>query len=163
MGIISQENARNYLPLDVQTRLSCCQRRANSGWSVKKICSYYRISRQSLWRWMARYDGTAASLADRSRRPHSECAWKTPKAAAYKIKCLANCRKRGSLSSIDIWMKLNSLGGHGASYSTVLRILKRLDGYEPYRSNPKKKHNGKYNTPEDVGEKWQMDVKFVPC
>ena len=63
MGIISQEKARNYLPLDVKTRLSCRQRRANSGWSVKKA-----------------------------------------------------------------------------------------DGYEPYRSNPKKKHNGKYHTPEHNGK-----------
>ena len=72
MGIISQEKARNYLPLDVQTRLSCCQRRANSGWSVKKICSYYHISRQSLWRRMARFGGSEGSLAERSHRPHSE-------------------------------------------------------------------------------------------
>ncbi len=61
MGIISQEKARNYLPLDVQTRLSCCQRRANSGWSVKKICSYCRVCRQSLWRRMARFDGSEFS------------------------------------------------------------------------------------------------------
>ena len=163
MGIISQEKARNYLPLDVKTRLSCCQRRANSGWSVKKICSYYHVSRQSLWRWMARFDGSKDSLADLSHRPHSECVWKTPEETAHKIECLANCRKRDNLSSIDIWMRLNSFDGYSASYSTVLRILKRLDGYEPYKSNPKKKHNGRYHTPDNVGEKWQMDVKFVPC
>ena len=162
MGIISQEKARNYLPLDVKTRLSCCQRRANSGWSVKKICSYYHVSRQSLWRWMARFDGSKDSLADLSHRPHSECVWKTPEETAHKIECLANCRRRDNLSSVDIWVKALS-AGCGISYSTCLRILKRLDGYEPYSTNPKKKHNGKYNTPEDVGEKWQMDVKFVPC
>ena len=162
MGIISQEKARNYLPLDVKTRLSCCQRRANSGWSVKKICSYYHVSRQSLWRWMARFDGSEGSLACLSHRPHSECGWKTPEKTARKIECLANRRKRDNLSSVDIWLKALS-AGCGISYSTCLRILKRLDGYEPYSTNPKKKHNGKYNTPEDVGEKWQMDVKFVPC
>ena len=102
MGIISQEKARNYLPLDVQTRLSRCRRRGSSGWSVKKICSHYHVGRQSLWRWVARFGGSEDSLADRSHRPHSECGWKTPKATAYKIKCLANGRKRDSLSSIDI-------------------------------------------------------------
>ena len=71
----------------------------------------------------------------------------------------SNC---GMNSSVDIWVKALS-AGCGISYSTCLRILKRLDGYEPYRSNPKKRHDGKYNTPEDVGEKWQMDVKFVPA
>ena len=161
MDIIS-EKARNYLPYNLETRLHSVRRVVESGWSAKKICSYYHVSRQSLWRWMARYDGSKDSLADRSHRPHSECGWKTPEKTAYKIKCLANCRKRDNLSSIDIWTRLNSLDGYEASYSTVLRILKKTDGYEPYKSNPKKKHNGKYHTPENVGEKWQMDVKFVP-
>ena len=151
MGIISQEKARNYLPLDVKTRLSCCQRRANSGWSVKKICSYYHVSRQSLWRWMARFDGSEGSLADRSNRPHSECDWKTPEKTAHKIECLANCRRRDNLSSVDIWVKALSAGCE-ISYSTMLRILKKIGGYEPYRSNPKKKHSGRYHTPEHNGK-----------
>ncbi len=162
MDIIS-EKARNYLPYDLETRLRSVRRVVESGWSIRKALSYYKVKRTSFWRWRKRYDGTAASLADRSHQPKSDHSRKTPERTAHKIKCLANCRKRDNLSSIDIWMRLNSFDGYSASYSTVLRILKRLDGYEPYKSNPKKKHNGRYHTPDNVGEKWQMDVKFVPC
>ena len=48
------------------------------------------------------------------------------------------------------------------SLSSVLRILKRAKQYVPYVSNAKKKHNKKYDTPTMIGDKWQMDVKFVP-
>lgn len=47
-------------------------------------------------------------------------------------------------------------------YSTCLRILKKTDGYEQHKMNPKKKHNKKYHTPEAQGYKWLIDVKFVP-
>lgn len=161
MDIIS-EKERNYLPHDLETRLHSVRRVVESGWSIKKALSYYKVKRTSFWRWRKRYDGTAASLADRSHKPKSDHPRKTPEKTARKIECLANCRKRDNLSSVDIWLKALS-AGCGISYSTCLRILKRLDGYEPYRSNPKKRRDGKYHTPEDVGEKWQMDVKFVPC
>ena len=39
---------------------------------------------------------------------------------------------------------------------------KRLDGYESYKTNPKRKHDGKYHTPDYPGDKWQVDVKYVP-
>ena len=29
-------------------------------------------------------------------------------------------------------------------------------------STKKSKHNGKYDTPEDIGIKWQLDAKYVP-
>ncbi len=99
---------------------------------------------------------------DVSHRPHSEHPRKTPKKTAYKIKCLFGQAKRNAWSSIDIWVKLNGLDGYAASYSTVLRILKRLDGYEPCKTNPKKRHDKEYHTPEMPGEKWQIDVKYVP-
>lgn len=52
--------------------------------------------------------------------------------------------------------------GHSVSCSTVLRHLKKAGGYAPYRTNPKARAPRKYHTPEYPGEKWQMDVKFVP-
>jgi hypothetical protein len=43
------------------------------------------------------------------------------------------------MSSVEIWVKLNSMAGLSASYSSVLRRLRSFEGYEPYRTNPKKK------------------------
>lgn len=161
MDIIS-EKARNYLPYDLETRLHSVRRVLESGWSIRKALSYYKVKRTSFWRWRKRYDGTEASLADRSHRPLSEHPRKTPRETAYKIKCLRDQAKRNAWSSVDVWARLNLLAGCSASYSTVLRCLKRLDGYEPYKTNPKRKHDKKYHTPEAPGEKWQVDVKYVP-
>lgn len=47
-------------------------------------------------------------------------------------------------------------------FMTVLRILQRSGIYQKYKTNPRKKHNKLYKTPENVGEKWQIDVKYVP-
>ena len=53
--------------------------------------------------------------------------------------------------------------GKNISYSTVLRYVRRGGGVEPYRPAKKNGHNKKYHTPDEVGVKWQMDVKFVPA
>ena len=63
---------------------------------------------------------------------------------------------------MDIWVRLNGFEGCQASYSTALRRLKRLDGHEPYKRNRKEKHDKKCHTPENPGDKWQIDVKYVP-
>lgn len=158
MDILTQNKSRNYLPLSAETRLHACKRVEESGWSVRKACSYYHVSRKSLWRWRKRFDGSAGSLADRSHRPLSPHPRSTPKKAVYKVQCYR--RRNPEDSSVDIWVK-TVRSGFPMSYSTCLRILKRLDGYEPYRTNPKK-HDKHYHTPEYPGDKWQVDVKFVP-
>ena len=81
MDIIS-EKARNYLPYDQETRIRSVRRVVESGWSIKKALAYYKIKRTSFWRWRKRYDGTGASLAGKSHRPHSDHPRKTPKKTA---------------------------------------------------------------------------------
>lgn len=158
MDIIA-EKGRHCPPYDLQTRLHAVRRVLESGWPIRKALSYYKVKRTSFWRWRKRYDGTDASLEDKSHRPRSEHPRKTPEATVLKIERL---RKRNPEdSSVDIWMKTVS-AGYPISYSTCLRTLKKLDGYEPYETNPKRRHDGKYHTPELPGEKWQVDVKYVP-
>ena len=36
-----------------------------------KAARRYHTSRQQVWRWRKKYDGTVQSLANKSRRPHS--------------------------------------------------------------------------------------------
>ena len=38
---------------------------------VTKAAIRYKTTRQNIYRWRKKYDGTVRSLADRSRRPHS--------------------------------------------------------------------------------------------
>ena len=38
---------------------------------VTQAANEFHVSRQSIYRWRKRYDGTLESLKDKSRRPHS--------------------------------------------------------------------------------------------
>lgn len=163
MDSLAQTKGRNYTPHLLATRVNCCKRVRESGWPLAKVLSYYHVRRSSLYRWLKRYDALGEEgLRDAPHTPKSDHPRKTPKNTAYKIKCLRNQAKRNCWSSVDIWVRLNGFEGCQASYSTVLRCLKKLDGYEPYKTNRKKKHDKEYHTPEMPGEKWQIDVKYVP-
>jgi hypothetical protein len=80
MDIIS-EKARNYLPYDLETRLHSVRRVVESGWSIRKALSYYKVKRTSFWRWRKRYDGTAAKKAA------IEAAHKLGEDVGIKAKC----------------------------------------------------------------------------
>ncbi len=162
MNIINESSGPRRFPHDLQTRIAVAKRIQSSGWSVKKAVSYYHVSRASAWRWAKRYDGTEESLKDKSHGTKTPCAFKTPEATRKKIKNLYDQRGKTNASSVDIWVSIKK-GGTEISYSTVLRILKALEGYAKYTTNAKKRRrNGHYDTPTEVGSKWQMDVKYVP-
>lgn len=157
MDIVSQE--RNYIPIDLDTRFHACSRKVDSHWKVSKVCSFYHVKRSSLFRWLKIYDGTKDSLKDHSHKPKT----KHPKSLSEKtVTKVINLRRRNpECSYMEIWIKMHR-DNYVISISSVLRILKRAKEYTPYVSNAKKKHDSKYHTPEMIGEKWQMDVKFVP-
>lgn len=47
-------------------------------------------------------------------------------------------------------------------HCSVLRTLQRNNVKIEYKTNRKKKHSVIYHTPKMVGEKWKIDVKYVP-
>ena len=162
MDSLAQKPARNYTPHSYETRLQSCKRIRESKWKVWKVLSYYHVKRSSLYRWLRRYEEFGEEgLRDRSHKPKNPHPSKVPDAVVRMISVLHGQAKRNSWSSVDVWVRLNSREGMGVSYSTVLRYLRRIDGYEAYRTNPKR-HSKKYHTPPFPGDKWQMDVKFVP-
>ena len=161
MDSLPQNRGRNYTPHLYETRLHSCKRIRESGWPMRKVLSYYHVKRPSVYRWLKRYDEFGEEgLRDLSHRPKSQHPSTISKKAAYKIKCFFDQSGRNNWSSVDVWVKVSSCG-FPLSYSTVLRYIKKLDGYKPYETNPKR-HSKKYHTPPFPGDKWQMDVKFVP-
>lgn len=161
MDSLPQQPGRNYTPHLFETRLHSCRRIRESGWPMRKVLSYYHVKRPSVYRWLRRFDEFGEDgLRDRSHRPKSQHPSTISKKAAYKVKCFFGQSGRNNWSSVDVWAKTVS-SGFPVSYSTVLRYIKKLDGYKPYETNPKR-HSKKYHTPPFPGDKWQMDVKFVP-
>ena len=162
MDSLPQPGARNYTPHLYQTRLHSCKRIRESHWEVWKVLSYYHVKRSSLYRWLRRFDELGEDgLRDRSHKPKTPHPSTICPKAAYKVKCFHDQAGKHNWSSVDIWVKTVS-SGFPMSYSTALRYLKRLEGYRPYGTNPKR-HCKKYQTPPFPGDKWQMDVKFVPA
>lgn len=134
-------------------------------WLVEKkdifyVCKKSRCTERSLWRWKAQYNGTLESLANRSSRPI------TP----HKLSHTAEERA----AIVEIFTEHPDI-----SYTEALGILRTEHAYKRtyggfYRYVVKNHLRGTsvkqteeyipqpYETPEHIGVKWQMDVKYVP-
>lgn len=145
---------------DLLTRYEAVKRRVISKRSIKKICQYYHVSRVSLWRWICLFDGTEESLYFKSHRPLNPHPNTTDITIQDKI--INVHRRNPRKSTFEIWLDLITKYNITISYMTVLRVLKRNLCYTKYKTNKKKVHNQHYDTPTEVGIKWQIDVKYVP-
>lgn len=153
-------NDKRYLPHELKTRYNAVKTYLNSG-DISYMCRKYHISRTSLWRWVKRFDGTKESLADKSHRPHS----KHPNAHTDKeIENIRNIvRRNPSVTLTEIWYKLKTKYGYTRTPGSLSRVLKRLNYHEISKiKHTSKRHDKKYHTPKKIGEKWQIDVKYVP-
>ena len=76
---------------------------------VKPNAIRYKTSRQSIYRWQKKYDGTFRSLADRSHRPHSHPNQHTKE----EITLIRNMRRRKPYAGLVVfWIKLRQRGLH---------------------------------------------------
>ena len=63
--------SQRYLPHEISTKYYAVKLyRTNVG--VSFVCRRYHISKSSLMRWNKKFDGSKASLLDKSHRPHSK-------------------------------------------------------------------------------------------
>ena len=163
-NIIPQNNKnKRYLPHEIKTRIYAVQMYRNCG-DISYVCRKYHISRISLWRWNNKFDGTVESLMDKSHRPHS----KHPNGHTnQEIRWIRNyVRRNPRITLNELWAKLKREKGYTRTIPALYRVMKRLNikFYEgmKIKNTSKKKHNKKYETPKNIGEKGQMDVKYVP-
>lgn len=125
------------------------------------VCRRYHISRASLYRWNKRYDGTKGSLMDKSHKPHSA----HPNAhTEEEIKWIKDYHRRNpNISVCELYGKLIREKNYKRHPGSLYRMFVKLGFRKNVESTKKKKkHNGKYDTPTELGIKWQMDVKYVP-
>ena len=124
---------------------------------VTKAARRYNVSRQFIYRWQKRYDGTLESLKDRSHRPHSHPNQHTQE----EIKLIKDMRKRNMHTGLVVfWVKLRQKG-YTRSITSLWRMLKKLDLAPIKPPNPKyipKPYEKMYYP----GQRVQIDVKFVP-
>jgi len=162
-NIITDNYKKRYLPHDINTRKYAVEMYRNCG-DINYVCRKYHISRISLWRWNKQYDGTKESIADKSHKPKS----KHPNAHTnQEIRWIRNyVRRNPRITLCELWIKLKREKGYKRTITALYRVMRRLNikFYKGMniKNTSKKKHNKKYHTPENVGAKGQMDVKYVP-
>lgn len=162
MNNIIPLNTKRYLPHELKTRENAVITYRNSGDS-SYVCRKYHISRTSLWRWDSKYDGTLESLMDKSHKPKSE----HPNAhTPQEISRIRRLLKRNPHITInELWYKMKRKYLYRRSITSLYRIVqklikKRQENLISGTSN--RKHDQEYHTPKLMGEKWQIDVKYVP-
>lgn len=124
--------------------------------NVTETAIRYRVSRKTVIKWRRRWDGTASSLEDQSRRPkHSPRKHSEEEIAAIRKRL----KKHGWVDLVLAYQELRE-GGYSRSYGSFKRIAAQLKGR---KANRKKKRKPKpYQRADYPGQKIQMDVKFVP-
>ena len=123
---------------------------------VTKAANRFRISRNAIYEWKARYDGSWKSLIDKSHRPHHHPA----EHSQEEYELIKRYWQKNKDDKIILWDKIRKQG-YTRSYKSMCRALKRLQlGEEEKRRKGYKPKP--YQEAEYPGQKIQVDVKFVP-
>ena len=151
---------KRYLPHENSTKINSVKLYRQTK-DIGFVCRRYHISKASLMRWNKRYDGTKESLEPRSHKPL------TPHPNSHteeEIKWIKDYHRRTpNISICELYGKLREDKAYSRHPGSLYRVFVRLGFRKKVESTKKKsKHLGKYDTPEAIGEKWQMDVKYVP-
>ena len=125
---------------------------------VTKAAIKFKMYRKTIYRWRERYDGTAKSLKDKSRRPHSHPKQHTEK----EIKMIKDYKaKNKETGLVVLWIKLQRKG-YTRSITSLYRVMQRIGIYERTPSKKKQYEPKPYQQMTYPGERVQVDVKYVP-
>lgn len=151
-------HTQRYLPHEINTKFHAVKL-YRTGVGVAFVIRRYHISKSSLLRWNKKFDGTRESLADKSHRPLSP----HPNShTSQELKWIQDYYRRNPhISVCELYGKLLTQKGYSRHPGSLYRLCRRLGCCKP--QHVKKPYKPKpYDTPTTLGEKWQMDVKYVP-
>ena len=162
MNMVAHESKKNkrYLPHEVTTKENAVKQYRRTH-DLDYVLRKYHISKASLMRWNKQYDGTRESLISKSHRPHSQ----HPNAhTEEELTWIRNYHRRNpNISVCELYGKLRQEKAYKRHPGSLYRVFVRLGYRKKVESTKKKsKHLGHYETPTELGKKWQMDVKYVP-
>ena len=125
---------------------------------VTKAARVYNTSRQNIYRYIKRYDGTIRSLANYSKKPKSHPNQHT----LDELKLIKDMfHKNKDTGLVILWVKLKQRG-YTRSVSSLYTQLKKLN---LKFNTPKKKQKATHKPYIQMtfpGERVQIDVKTVP-
>ncbi len=124
-------------------------------YGVTNASKYFHVSRQAIYEWRNKYDGTVKSLRDKSHRPHHH-----PNEHTQEEKDLILRRyPRYKDDLILLWDSLRK-SGYTRNYYSMVRVIRKW--VEPETKDRHKRNPKPYKRAEYPGQKVQVDVKFVP-
>ena len=122
------------------------------------VCRRYKVNRTTIWRWKRQYDGTVESLEPRFSRKNMHHPNEQTKEEKKHILDLV--RRNPNIGLNELYGKLYRDYHYQRNPVTLYRFLRKSNIKErkkrtPYKPKP-------YDTPLKAGEKWQLDVKYIP-
>ena len=152
-------HTQRYYPHELTTKFHAVKL-YRTGVGVAFVCRRYKVSKSSLMRWNKKFDGTKESLVDKSHKPltphpnsHSE----------EELDWIKNYMRRSPHMSIcELYGKLRTSKAYSRHPGSLYRVFIRLGYRRKVKSTKKVRKPQPYDTPTELGVKWQMDVKFVP-
>ena len=126
---------------------------------VTKAAIKFKMHRKTIYRWREKYDGTAQSLKNKSRRPHSHPNQHTKE----EIRLIKNYKNRNKDTGLVVlWIKLRKVG-YTRSITSLYRVMQRIGIYRKAPSKKKEYEPKPYEEMRYPGERVQVDVKYVPA
>lgn len=126
---------------------------------VTKAAIKFKMHRKTIYRWREKYDGTAQSLKNKSRKPHSHPNQHTEE----EIKLIKNYKNKNKEAGLVVlWVKLRKRG-YTRSITSLYRVMQRIGIYKKAPSKKKEYEPKPYEEMKYPGERVQVDVKYVPA
>lgn len=125
---------------------------------IERVCQRCKCTERSLWRWKSLYDGTLESLQPKTSR---KAMLHPNRHTDSEREVIINLfKKNPRITYNEAFGVLRTKNAYSRSYGGFynfvmrnnIRPQKQLEKYVPQP----------YDTPEMLGVKWQMDVKYVP-
>ena len=145
-----------------QLRLEIVTRRIQQGWTVARICNYYRTCRRTVYKWLGRFARWGLEgLKDLSRRPRRIVG----KIASWVEEFIVQIRKsRPYLGPIRIKRQIEQATGYSLAAKTVHNVIVR-NKEEIERSllpKPRRRPRKKRRQARLVGvdEEWGLDIAY---
>lgn len=126
--------------------------------SMEFVCHRFHCSQRSVYRWKRMYDESTQSLENKSSAPHS-CPRRMSDKETGWIDAIR--RRNPSIGLNELYGRLRRKHGFSRNPVTLYRYLRRK-GIERPKERKKPRKPGVWDTPQDLGERMQLDVKLVP-
>ena len=123
--------------------------------TVTEASRRFHVSRNAIYEWRAKYDGTWKSLMEKSHRPHHHPNEHTKEEKEMILRRYPRYKD----DMIMLWDSLRK-SGYTRKYPSMLRVIKKW--VKPEKEKRAARKPKPYERAAYPGQKIQIDVKFVP-